>query len=352
MSAALLVEDPGLSTTLQDLGRFGYQALGVPVSGALDPYSLGLANRLVGNAEGEAALEIRLIGPTLRVEAHSVCVALAGTGGTLEILAPERRSVPGWRSVTLERGTVFRAGTCRESSTAYIAVGGGFDAPEVLGSRATYARGGIGGFEGRRLAPGNRLALHRAAAAARVDVQVATPLPLTPPDRIRVVLGPQDDYFDEAALALFLSGSFEITTNADRMGLRLSGRRIAHAKGFNIVSDGIATGAIQVPGDGQPILLLADRQTVGGYPKIATVISADLPAVGRMRPGQAIQFEAVSVEAAEHARREAAASWERQLASIKPVIIDPRTLWSEKLLDKNLISGVTDAFSGRDSSET
>ncbi|WP_340110309.1 biotin-dependent carboxyltransferase family protein [Pikeienuella sp. HZG-20] len=343
MSAALLVAAPGPVTTLQDLGRPGHQAAGIPVSGALDPDSLRLANALVGNAEGEAALEMRLAGPTLTVGADHVRVALCGASSPLEIIAPERGEIAPWRSVRLERGTVFRVPALRDSVTAYLAVEGGFDAPEILGSRSTCLRAGFGGFGGRTLAEGDRLALNLDTVAARAEIRVARPPSLAPPERIRVVLGPQDDHFSAAGIAALLNSEFVVTRDADRMGLRLSGPRLEHERGYNIVSDGIATGSIQVPGDGQPIVLLADHQTTGGYPKIATAISADLPALGRLAPGATVRFAAVSVEEAEAERAAREREIRTLLRSLEPILIDPMTLSSAALLSVNLVSGVVDA---------
>ena len=343
MTACLVVETPGLSTTLQDLGRPGHQALGIPVSGALDPDALRLANTLVGNGAAEAALEIRLAGPSLRVDAEAVLVALCGAAAPIEVLSPGKRQVPAGQSVWLERDTVFRVAGLRESSTAYLAVGGGFDAPELLGSRSTYPRGGFGGFAGRRLAEGDRLPLRRNTADRGTALRLARQSELGLPERIRVVLGPQEDCFAAEGIEAFLNQDFTVSNDSDRMGLRLDGPKVRHAAGYNIVSDGIATGAIQVPGDGKPIVLLADHQTTGGYPKIATVISADMPALGRATPGATIRFKAVTVEEAQSARN----AHERHLAdamqSLEPVWLDPAELSSTELLSRNLISGVLNA---------
>ena len=343
MTPCLVVEAAGLSTTLQDRGRFGHQALGIAVSGALDPDSLRLANALVGNSPDEAALEIRVIGPTLRVDADAAVVALCGTADPLEVVSPTKVQIPAGQSVRLERGTVFRVPTLRDTATAYLAVSGGFDVPEVLGSRSTYLRGGFGGFEGRGLSEGDRLPLREGRAEERPGLRLGQSPRLSPPDRIRVVLGPQDDHFTPAGIETFLGEAFTVTNEADRMGLRLAGPRLQHSRGYNIVSDGIATGAIQVPGDGQPIVLLADHQTTGGYPKIATVISADLPALGRTQAGATLRFEAVTVEVAQAARQ----AHEREIASmmksIEPVRLGPSDLSSSDLLSKNLISGVLSA---------
>lgn len=343
MSAALVVQTAGPFTTVQDLGRAGHQAAGIPVSGALDASSLRIANALVGNEDGTAALEIRLAGPVLEVAAPSLRVALCGTSAPLQILSAERRDVPPWQSVTLQRGTVFRVPPLQDSVTAYLAIEGGFDLPEVLGSRSTCLRAGFGGMEGRALADGDCLPLTRDTATDRPDLQLDAPPALVPPETIRVVLGPQDDHFTKAATSRFLDAEYQVTNEADRMGLRLAGPALAHEKGHDIASDGIATGAIQVPGDGQPIILLADHQTTGGYPKIATVISADLGVLGRLSPGSALRFSAISVTEAQEIHIAQARETSRMLAAIAPVGIAPSSLSSRALLSTNLISGVINA---------
>lgn len=339
MSGYLLVEAPGLHSTVQDLGRFGYQAYGVPVAGALDPLGLRLANAVVGNSEGLGALEFLYSGPTLEVAAAAVRVA--ASAAEIEILSDPPRRIPPWQSVRLPRGTRFRPGALKGSVCGYLAVEGGFAIAPVLGSLSTYVRSRIGGLEGRPLRDGDRLALELDSPGERGEVCLADPPDLTPPPRFRVVLGPQDDSFTTAAVETFLSQPFTVSQEADRMGLRLSGPRLEHADGFNIVSDGIATGAIQVPGSGQPIVLLADHQTTGGYPKIATVISADLPAAGRLKPGDEIGFTAVSVAEAQEARRSLEAELGRRMASLVPAQT-PATLNEAALYGDNLISGVVD----------
>ena len=278
MSPHLLVQSPGPFTTIQDLGRFGRQDLGVPVSGALDTVALRIANVLVGNPETMAGLEIRGAGPLLRVEADSVRVALGGTAAALEILGEAPRIVPGWQSVRLVRGEAFRIGTLRDTATCYCAVEGGFAVPALFDSQSTYVRGRMGGFEGRALRSGDRVPVSRREAPERGELRLPSPPPYDAGSPVRVVLGPQHDHFTKAAVATFLESSFTVSHQADRMGLRLEGPALEHAGGHDIVSDGIATGAIQVPGTGLPIILLADHQTTGGYPKIATVASVDLPA--------------------------------------------------------------------------
>jgi len=337
--AALKTVAPGLHTTVQDLGRYGYQAVGVPVSGALDSLSFRLANRLAGNDDNAAALEILYQGPTLEVAADSLRVALAGGDAELELLAEGRRRVGGWRSLLLTRGEAFRVRGPSETACCYLAVEGGFAVPPCLGSASTYARGSFGGFAGRALRSGDLLPLARESAVERAELTLPQPPPPAREQTIRVILGPQADHFTDAALALLLESEFRVSKDADRMGLRLDGPRLAHRDGYNIASDGIATGAIQVPGSGQAILLLADHQTTGGYPKIATVISADLPVAGRRRPGDRVRFAAIEVEEAEALRR----AQEVELAALSASFVPAAAaggLDHARLYDLNLISGV------------
>ena len=339
MTAGLKVLVPGLHTTVQDLGRSGYQAIGVPVSGALDGFSLRLANALVGNSLGSPALEILLSGPTLEVTADTARVALAGVGARLEFGAEKPRVVAAGQSVTLPRGEVFQIVPGEQSACCYLGVEGGVAVPRVLGSASTYVRAAIGGIEGRALRRGDVVPLGVACASARAELRLPSLPPAAGEHPIRVVLGPQQEYFTEEAVASLLGGEFRVSLSADRMGMRLDGPPLRHRHGWDIVSDAIATGAIQVPGSGQPILLLADHQTTGGYPKIATVVSADLPVLGRRRPGDRLRFVAVTVEAAEALCRDA----ERQLAELVTAL-DPVTerqgIDLGSLYGNNLISGV------------
>jgi biotin-dependent carboxylase-like uncharacterized protein len=333
-------------TTLQDLGRIGCLHLGVPVSGALDHVSLRAANLLVGNPAGTGALEIAYQGPTLKVEAESVRIALAGGTAMLDILADDGatagRRHPCFESVRLTRGQTVRIGVLSGSAVAYLAVEGGFAASPVLGSQSTLVRGGIGGFLGRALRSGDILPLRQGSAAERQELRLPPP-DLTLRGRVRIVLGPQDDHFTEAGLRTLRESTFVVSQASDRMGMRLDGPVLEHSrKGYNIVSDGTALGSIQVPGNGLPIILLADRQTTGGYPKIATVISADIPALGRMRPGASIDFEVVNIDAAEAAARHLAAEIDAMAAGLVPAqqatVID-----TARLLGENLVSGVVSA---------
>jgi biotin-dependent carboxylase-like uncharacterized protein len=352
MTAALRVLTPGLMTTLQDLGRPGYQHLGVPVSGALDQVSFRAANALVGNGAGVGALEIAYQGPTLSVETDSVRIAVAGGRAPIDVLrssgaaggSADRRLGP-CESARLVRGEVLRIGALAGSAVAYLAVEGGFAIAPVLGSQSTLMRAGLGGFAGRALRAGDVLPLAQAEAAEREE-WILPSIDLVPRRRVRVVLGPQDDHFTPAHLCTLLASTYTVSPASDRMGMRLEGPPLGHSsKGYDIVSDGIAPGSIQVPGNGLPIILLADRQTTGGYAKVATVISADIPALGRLTPGARIAFEAVSLEAAEAAARELAAKLAAMAAGIAPLRRPPR-IDPLRLMAENLVSGVVSAREG------
>ena len=342
---ALKAIRPGLFTTVQDLGRFGYQELGVPVAGMLDPLALRLANALVGNPPGMAGLEIAYLGPSLRVEADSVRIAATGPlAMTLERAGEGQQPLAPWRSHTLRRGDTLHLNAVSGAAVAVLAVAGGFALPAFLGSLSTYTRAGLGPLGGQPLREGTFLLLNNPTAPATADVE----LPEEPDygsGPVRVVLGPQEDRFTEEAVRLFLSSSYSLGKQSDRMGLRLEGPALAHRAGADIPSDGLVTGSVQVPGNGLPILLLNDHQTIGGYAKIATVISADLPRVGRLRAGDRLSFAAVTVEVAEAIRR-------RQEAHIATLIRGIRTVRPpggvdlDALYTNNLVSGVVDIVNG------
>ena len=325
-----------MNLTVQDLGRPRHQHLGVPVSGVLDPTALRLANALVGNPVGTEALEMRVMGPTLEVAADSIRVALTGTRAPLEISGQDAVALPAHQSVTLTRGQRFRVGALPDGSTAILAVEGGFALPEIYGSRSTYGRAGIGGFQGRALVEGDAIPLRLGEASTRSEVRLDDGY-LDELGPFRVILGPQRDFFTDEAVTTFLSSAYTVTREADRMGMRLDGPVLEHARGYNIVSDGIVTGAVQVPGNGLPIVLLADHQTTGGYPKLAAVISADIPRLGRLRAGDGIRFEEVTVEAAEAAFRAREADLRRVIDGMIPAgaWLDEAALYRE-----NLISGI------------
>lgn len=344
MTAVLRVIDPGLQAMLQDRGRHGFQRLGIPVSGAADWVSLAAANVVVGNPPDMAAIETSLLGPTLEADADSIRVAVGGTSAGFEVIDPDGKitRVPSLQSATVHRGQRLRIPGFGDTAVAYLAVEGGFAIPPVMGSLSTHWRAHIGPMNGAKLAKGDVLPLANANAPARDEMRLDG-LRLDRPARYRVILGPQDDKFTPAQVETFLTGAYTVSREADRWGLRLDGPLIAH--NISIVSDAIAPGSIQVPAGGQPLVLLADRATTGGYPKIATVISADIPAMGRLGPGAPVAFEAVTVEVAEVARRQL----EREVAALskrlQAVAVTPE-IDVDRLHDENLISGVTDGAHG------
>jgi len=327
-----------MPASFQDAGRPGYRHLGVPLSGALDPEWLAIANALVGNPWPAVALEMHLLGPRMRAT-MPLTIALAGEfSARIEDAAGRSRHAGNWSSHTLAADEVLVIGSVR-SGIGYLAAHGGFEVPQVLGSSSTYARAGIGGIEGRALRAGDRLKL--GAAGSPVSLRLPQP-PVIDDGPLRVIPGPQREYFTDGAWGCFVGEEFTVGREADRMGLRLDGPRLEHdpARGADIVSDAVTPGAIQVPGDGRPIVLLADCQTVGGYPKIATVIAADLPRLGHALPGQRLRFVKVTIEQALAARRHAAATLAERIATLAPSTMG---LDLEALYTANLIDGVIDA---------
>lgn len=341
MTAALLVVAPGLASTVQDLGRVGGLRFGVPPGGALDRDAHRLANALIGAPLDRPALELRLMGPTLRAVDGPVRVALAGAkiSATLTRADGSKTPLAAWRSATLQPGDTVAIGALRGSSTATLAVDPPIVAETAFGSASTFARGGFGGFRGRPLAAGDHLALSDAPAPSGPERSVPPPVAADGPTLVRLVAGPQAERFAPAAFDALAADDWRIGAASDRMGLRLEGPALAFAAGAraDIVSDGVSTGAIQVPADGAPILLLADRQTTGGYAKIACAASADLPALGRMSPGGVVRFALASVEEAVAARRAAERAFEDRLAAVAPLAPDGAALL-ERLHSENLVT--------------
>ena len=327
-----------MPVSFQDAGRAGYRHLGVPLSGALDIEWLAIANALAGNPPATAALEVRLLGPTLRA-GTPVTIALAGEfSARIEDADGQSREAGNWRSHALDAGEILVTGNLR-GGIGYLAVHGGFDLPAVLGSRSTYARAGLGGIDGRALQAGDCIGV----GAGGTSISLRLPqVPRLPDGPLRVIAGPQREHFTDAAWERFISEEFTVSRAADRMGLRLEGPRIDHdpGRGADIVSDAVTPGVIQVPGDGHPIILLADCQTVGGYPKIATLIAADMPRLGHALPGQKLRFVEVSLAQALAARRQAVSALAECVASMVSGGID---FSLDALYATNLIDGVIDA---------
>ena len=303
------VLDPGPQTTVQDAGRTGQLRYAIPPSGPVDRASHVLANRLVGNPDAAAALEFTLVGPRLSAEAPCT---IAVTGADAPITLNDR-TAPSWTTLTLNGGDVVRIGAARSGVRGYVAIAGGIDVPPVLGSRATYLRGRLGGLHGRALTRDDRLPIGAARPVRRRAVPDAARPRFGGEVVLRVVLGPQADRFTDAGVATFLDSAYEVLPQSDRMGARLNGPRIAHARGHDIISDGIALGAVQVPGDGLPIVLLVDRQSTGGYTKIAAVCSFDIARLGQAKPGQRVRFTPVDVATAHRVLKESDAA----LASVE-----------------------------------
>lgn len=306
------VETAGLFTTIQDEGRWGYQAYGVPVAGAMDRYAYRVANIMAGNAAGAAALEMTVTGDSLFFEgADYVAITGADMQATLNG-AP----VANWSAFPVPAGSVLTFGYAISGCRGYLAVGGGIDVPEVLGSRSTYTRAGLGGLNGRKLQVGDVLGRGQAVAGGPALALPAQYRPAYPGEiTLRVLTGPQDDLFTAAGPATLFSESYMITDEADRMGYRLEGPAIAHLGKADIVSDALPQGAIQIPGHGRPIIMMADRQTTGGYTKIGTVIGSDLAVLAQAKPGDTVRFlrttddEAVAALRAERETYAAIAAW-------------------------------------------
>jgi len=300
LSAYLEVIEPGLLTTVQDLGRHGYERFGVPVAGAMDSCALRAANFLVGNPPDAAGLEITLIGPRLRATENCLIAVCGADLG----LCVWKWKMSGWTAILVRRGWEISFEGRKSGCRAYLAVAGGIDVPLVMGSRATYLRGGFGGHQGRALRAGDALPVGRPACslsdwAGRQFPQRARP-PYSDTPVLEVILGPQEDHFTPEGIDTFLSSEYTVGGTSDRMGYRLEGPAIAHRTSADIVSDGIALGAVQVPANGQPLVMMADRQTTGGYTKIANVVSADVPLLAQCVPGSSrVRFRVTTVDAAQ-----------------------------------------------------
>lgn len=310
------VISPGLCTTVQDMGRYGYQRHGVNVSGTMDPFSLQMANMLVGNAGNDAVLEVTLNGPTLKFQ-KDMLIAVCGGNFHLTI---NKMPVMSNRALWVKSGSVLKFGHATKGCRAYLAVAGGWDVPLVMGSRSTNLRAKFGGFAGRLLQAGDRLdhkppgayslflaqQLTQNAEAAASFVQaswyICSPPFLNESERIaRVLRGEQFDHFTSSSRESFFEQPFYASTQSDRMGYRLTGSTLALTKPLELISAAVTMGTIQVPPNGEPIILMADRQTIGGYPKIGYVASVDLPIIAQLRPGESIRFQEISLQEAQMA---------------------------------------------------
>jgi antagonist of KipI len=280
------VRRAGMQTTVQDLGRPGYRADGVPLSGAMDRFALRLANLLVGNPEGAAALEFVLLGPELEFAEDALVAVTGGDFGGL----------PLWQPLRVPANTTVRFSAAREGCRGYLAVAGGFDVPAVLGSASTYLRAKFGGVEGRALREGDVLRAptvgRTVAEHWRIDPRILPEYSASP--TVRVMRGAQASEFGRA----FFDAPYKVTSQSDRMGVRLKGPTLVRHSQVELRSTAVVPGTIQVPADGQPIVLMADAQTIGGYPQIAHVATVDLPLMAQLRPGDLLEFAEVSLEEA------------------------------------------------------
>jgi len=312
------VVHPGLFTTIQDLGRYGYQRFGVSVSGAMDPWALTVGNRLLDNPDHAAGLELTLQGPELLFERR---LSIAITGADLSPTC-DGQALPMWTVVTMPAGSRLRFGTRRQGTRAYLAVAGGIEAPVLLGSRSTHVRSGLGGIGGHPLRKSDRLAVGfppstirscegRALAQSSRPQYLASPI-------LRVIPGPQVDHFTKDALHVLATSPYRVTSKSDRMGYRLEGRALPHRGSADIISEAVTTGCIQVPSDHQPILLMADCQPTGGYTKLATMIRADRHLAAQLGPGDSLSFVVITVKEASELFRSSHAELDRLLPPQNP----------------------------------
>lgn len=303
---AIIIDVPGFLTSVQDGGRYGLQQYGVTAAGAADQRSYAYANLLVGNANGEAALEATMLGPTLRFTQDTV---FALTGADMDAKL-NGRSIPRYQALKAKADSTLVLGYAKAGCRAYIAFAGGIDVPLVMGSRSTFLRGKFGGLEGRKLEKDDRLELGKSSLPENSLCRRHIRPDNFPSDTIelRVIRGPQDAMFSADGMQTFLTGTYTVTNECDRMGVRLDGPQIGYAPGCNgnINSDGIAFGSIQVPPNGKPIIMMAERQTTGGYTKIAAVATADLPLLAQAKPGMKIRFAEIAVEQAQALLRQQA----------------------------------------------
>ena len=321
----LKIIQQGMLSTIQDRGRYGYQRYGMPTAGAMDTFALRAANALLGNDDNAACIEATVLGPRIEILADTR-IAVTGANAAPRL---NGEPIPMWQAAAAKKGSRIEFRSPQDGMRAYLAVAGGIDAPQVMGSRSTYMRAAIGGIDGRQLRAGDIL-------NAFGDESTMQTLPSNfPPEAIpkygsshelRVVLGPQDSAFTQRGIDTLLTAAYTVSIHSDRMGYRLEGEPIEHIDGPDVISDGTPLGTIQVPGDGQPIILLADRGTTGGYTKIATVISPDLSKVAQAMPGHTITFKAVSVEEAHAAYRsqEALLNSVRKMTAGKATAPSPR----------------------------
>ena len=287
----------GLMTTVQDAGRRGYQRFGLGVSGAVDVHAFTYANILVGNTHNEAVLEVTLLGPTIEFTSPAV---IAVTGGDLGAMI-NGAALPMYRALQVQKGDILSFGAPRSGCRAYISFAGGLAITPIMGSRSTYIKANLGGYEGRKLEKGDEIAFRKPGTCPpNLAWRAMPPQHFNGSYTVRVLMGPQEDRFTARGVETFLSEAYTVTNEFDRMGYRLTGPKIEHVTDGNIITDGITFGAIQVP-NGEPIIMLSDRQTTGGYAKIASVINVDMPMVAQCKAGDTLRFVKTDIETAQDA---------------------------------------------------
>lgn len=297
----LKVITPGPLSTIQDGGRFGYMSTGFGSGGAMDLRSMRIANILVGNNENDGVIEMTMLGLSAEFTCPSV-IALTGADMQPKLNGEE---IPMYETVEVQAGDKLTMGAAKQGMRGYLAVAGGFDIDPVMGSQSTNLKVKLGGFQGRKLAAGDQIPLRREADLSQCGHNKCAPENDYPQVAVvRVMFGPQEDYFTQKGIDTFLSARYNVSGQSDRMGVRLEGEKIENKNGVDIISDGIAYGSVQIPASGTPIIMMADRQTTGGYAKIATVITADLHKIAQAKPGSFIRFRAVTEKEAVAALKE------------------------------------------------
>jgi antagonist of KipI len=311
----LKILEPGLLTTVQDLGRVGFQQYGVVVGGVMDEISAKIANVLIGNMEDDALLELTLMGPAILFQSDTL-ISICGADLSAEI---DGKHVPLWRPIYVKEGSILRFGRPQQGCRAYLAIAGGIDVPVVMESRSTYVRGGIGGYQGRAIQKGDVISQnkinskhtkalevflsHRIGTAPFHTVRWAVSSHIMSVYKknpeIRFIKGPQYNQFTEKSRKQLLTEQYQVTSHSDRMGYRLSATALELSKPIELLSEAVTMGTIQVPNDGQPIILMSDRQTIGGYPKIGHVASIDFPVLSQVMPGEKLTFKKISLHDAQ-----------------------------------------------------
>ena len=300
---------PGLFTTVQDLGRYGYQKYGVAVTGAVDSDSLRAANRLIGNNDNDAALEVTLLGPRIRVLNDTV-IGVMGADLNFQV---NREAVGIGKAVPVRKGDLLSFGSPHSGCRAYLSILGGIDVPEILGSRSTFTRARMGGIEGRLLREGDIIFARKPSRNAAGSLSMKDPDILFPYERddpIRVILGPQDDYFPNESIDVFFNATYTVSRQSNREACRLEGPKIVHKGATDIISDGTPPGSVQILPSGDPLIFFRERQ-IGGYPKICVIITADFDRFAQLKPGDTVRFEAVALEAAHKAYKAHKSIWEK-----------------------------------------